>query len=159
MAEVLFSFLFIFYMCIYSCSRTICWISFWFLSWWKIMIFIVSEQNHDSCFIIFIVDFMDSPITFLAFTKSIFLWESLQMGHMEPCYPPYLLHTPSYTDGHGIHGLVGSGVLYNSELEQNYRRFGSPALFLSGSAGISLGVFKKKAPDWVMFRNWRQGRK
>lgn len=41
---------------------------------------------------------------------------------MEPYSPSHFLHILSIPDGHGIHGLVSSGVLCNSELKEAIKR-------------------------------------
>ena len=52
---------------------------------------------------------------------------------MEPHSPSHLLHRLSIPDGHGIHGLVGLGVLYNSELKEAIKR-----LLISSSCFLRL---------------------
>lgn len=52
---------------------------------------------------------------------------------MEPHFPPHFLHMPRTPCGYGIHGLVGSGVLYNSELEGSHKKtLVSPSCFFGG---------------------------
>lgn len=41
---------------------------------------------------------------------------------MEPRFPPHFLHMPGTPCGHGTHGLVSSGLPYNSKLEGGHEK-------------------------------------
>lgn len=81
---------------------------------------------------------MESPITFLAFTKHIFLWEFLEVGHVKLHFHPHFPHTSNIPDGQGIRNLVANSTFMLLKVRA------------SKSWASSLAAYKFLPPVWIV---------
>lgn len=106
---------------------------------------------------------MESPITFLAFTKHICLWKFLGVGHVKLHFHPHFPHTSNIPDGQGIHNLVANSTFILLKAEQIMGQFFG-CLQVSASCldchwGWTLGWIKIFHPvswwmGWVVRQVW-----